>query len=94
VRYARRVDANQAEIVALLRQLGCIVEVTSDVGRGFPDLVVKTPKGTVLLVEVKDGSKPKWETLLTPAELATWARWGESYCVVATEGQARGLATL
>lgn len=40
VRHARRVDANQKEIVQALRDAGCTVEVLSDVGRGVPDLLV------------------------------------------------------
>ena len=92
MRRARRTDANQSAIVKSLRAAGCVVEVTSDVGRGFPDLVVRTPRGTVMLVEIKDGSLPPSRRALTPDELAFSKRWGVSYAVVETEGQALLLA--
>jgi hypothetical protein len=58
---ARRVDSNQAEIIAALEALGCRVIDTSGVGAGFPDLTVIRPDGSVCLVEVKTptgGIKP------------------------------------
>lgn len=94
MRRARRVDANQGQIVAALRTAGCVVEITSDVGRGFPDLVVRTPRGTALLVEVKDGSKPPSARALTNDERAVALRWGTAYRVVETELAARALASL
>jgi len=39
-RRAARVDANQKEIVTMLRRMGYSVAVTSDCGKGFPDIVV------------------------------------------------------
>jgi hypothetical protein len=50
---ARRVDANQADIVDALRSVGCWVDVTSGLGCGFADLVVARNDGLVFLVEVK-----------------------------------------
>jgi len=47
-----RTDANQTEIVAFLRAAGASVFVSSDVGRGFPDLVVGH-RGHTYLIEVK-----------------------------------------
>jgi len=52
----KRVDANQAEIVAALRKVGCSVWDTHEVGHGGPDvqvgragvnydLEIKTPRG-------------------------------------------------
>lgn len=52
MRRARNVDRNQAGIVRVLRAAGATVEVTADVGRGFPDLVVGW-RGRTLLFEVK-----------------------------------------
>ena len=52
MRYARRVDTNQAEIVQALRQIGAHVRDTSQVGDGFPDLVVSW-RGVNILVEIK-----------------------------------------
>ena len=82
MRRARRTDSNQGDIVKFLRQAGCVVEVTSDVGRGFPDLLVKTPKGRVMLIEIKDGTLSESRTRLTPQEHAMALKWGESYRVV------------
>jgi hypothetical protein len=81
VRRARRVDANQAQIVAALRAAGCTVEVLSDVGRGVPDLLVGI-RGRNLLVEVKDGSLPPSRRRLTDDELAWHARWRGAVVVV------------
>ena len=65
--YRKRVDRNQAEIVDALRRTGWHVEDTSSTGRGFPDLVVA--RGSrLLLLEVKDGTKPLYAQALTPAE--------------------------
>ena len=65
--YRKRVDANQAAIVQAMRALGWYVFDASSVGRGFPDLIA-AKGGAIVLVEVKDGSKPKSEQALTPAE--------------------------
>ena len=49
---AKRVDANQGEIVAALRAMGWAVADTSGVGRGFPDLCA-SKAGETVLIEVK-----------------------------------------
>ena len=49
---ARRVDANQAEIVEALRAAGALVHCTHTVGDGFPDLVAAID-GEVFLLEIK-----------------------------------------
>ena len=57
-------DANEGEIIELLRYMGCIV-IQMDRHAGF-DLVVVTPAdGKVHIVEVKNPER-KWK--LTPAE--------------------------
>jgi hypothetical protein len=89
VRRAGKTDSNQKPVVALLRSLGCRVRVTSGVGEGFPDCVARTPRGTVFLVEVKDGDEP-----LTPLELLFQADWGDAYVVVRSDHDARRLAAL
>ena len=48
----RRVDANQAEIVAALRAMGAHCQDLHDVGRGVPDLLVAYA-GRLTLIEVK-----------------------------------------
>ena len=52
-----RVDKNQQQIVSALRKLGCSVAITSDVGVGFPDLVIGL-NGVNFMVELKsEGGK-------------------------------------
>ena len=52
-RYAAKVDANHAEIVAALRTAGFYVCDTSRLGNGFPDLLCVNKQGLVVLLEVK-----------------------------------------
>ena len=47
-----RVDKNQQQIVSALRKLGCSVAITSDVGSGFPDVIVGY-NGRNYLIEIK-----------------------------------------
>jgi hypothetical protein len=53
--YARKVDANQPEIVKAFRECGASVLPLHRVGKGCPDLLVA--KGETFLAEIKDGSK-------------------------------------
>ena len=69
MRRARRVDANQTEIVNALRDAGCTVEILSDVGRGVPDLLVGLRCRNFLL-EIK---VPKAD--LTDKEAEWHQRW-------------------
>jgi hypothetical protein len=71
---AHRVDGNQSEIVAALRQVGASVFITSDVGKGFTDLVVAW-RGVNYLLEIKDPTQPLRNQKLTPAEAQFHARW-------------------
>lgn len=48
-----RADLNQSEIVKALRSVGATVHITSQVGSGFPDLVVGI-FGKNILIEVKN----------------------------------------
>ncbi len=77
--YAKRVDANQTEIVAAFRKMGCKVFVTSSVGNGYPDLLVGV-SNMAWHVEVKDGSKPLSQQKLTPAEKLFHEDWG--FCTI------------
>ena len=65
---AKKVDANQSEIVKCLRKLGCHVADTSKVGKGFPDIVV-SHLGVTVLVEIKDGAKAPSARKLTPQQV-------------------------
>jgi len=53
MRYRRRTDENQREIMQALRTLGFCVFDLSNVGRGCPDLLVGR-KGRIWLIEVKN----------------------------------------
>jgi hypothetical protein len=78
MRTAAKVDANQPQIVAAFRALGCVVFPTHQMGKGFPDLAVRCGK-IMCLVEIKDGAKPPSAQKLTPQEQAfhdAWAHHG------------------
>ena len=79
---ARKVDANQSEIVSMLRQVpGVSVHCTHMVADGFPDLVVGY-KGGNYLFEVKDGKKAKSARKLTEDESRFHATWkGRVYVI-------------
>ena len=97
MRHAKRVDANQADIVAALRARGWSVRVTSDIGKGFPDLtIMRLDDGWWRghLIEVKDGAKPKSKRQLTPDEIEMhdWLRAaGASVVVVETVADVEAL---
>ena len=67
MRRAAKVDANQREVVAALRDAGATVQLLHAVGEGCPDLLVGY-KGLNMLLEVKDGSKPPSAQKLTPQQ--------------------------
>ncbi len=68
--YAKRTDANQAEIVKTLRQAGADVYDLSKVGKGIPDLLV-TFNGETILMEVKANAKSRY----SPDQLKFIANW-------------------
>jgi hypothetical protein len=74
MRYAKRVDANQSEIIAAFERLGCSVIVI-----GEPvDLVVYMPWNGVrqnVFVEIKDGSKPPSAQKHTQQQVKFFAEW-------------------
>jgi len=78
----KRVDANQPEIVEDLRCRGFLVHVTSDLGRGFPDIVIGDPhKLTVFLCEVKNPEE-RWN--LTEGERKFHELWQGMVHVIET----------
>lgn len=81
MRRAAKVDANQAEIVGVLRAHGFTVYPAHAVGGGFPDLVVGWGKQT-FLVEVKDGAKPPSKQALTPAQQDFARDWKGNFRVI------------
>ncbi len=82
-----RVDDNQVEIVKTLRKMGVLVHVTSDLGNGFPDLVVSF-KGKLWLVEIKDGKKAKSRQKLTEKESEFHSIWAKHICIINSIDQA------
>jgi hypothetical protein len=83
VKFLRKIDANQPEIVKAFRQLGCKVLHLHTVGNGCADLLVGRPKlQKMLLVEIKDGSKPPSARKLTKDEQEFRNAWAGSYMVV------------
>ena len=77
-----RADANQNEIVSQLRDCGVSVEVLSQVGKAFPDLLVGF-RGKNYLMEVKgeDGE-------LSADQVKWHFEWNGQVCVVRTFGEA------
>lgn len=74
-RRAKR-DDNHGEIVQALRQCGCVVVDTAQLGGGVPDICVGV-KGSWTWLEIKDGSKPPSARALTEFE-AKWFREAQS----------------
>ena len=50
---AAKVDANQPDIVADLRKVGCQVLSLARLGKGCPDILVRSPSGGLYLFEIK-----------------------------------------
>lgn len=70
MRRAARTDGPHADIRDTLRKGGWYVHDCSRLGDGFPDLLIARG-GRLLLVEIKDGTKPPSRRALTPAERRT-----------------------
>ena len=67
----RKTDANQASIMAALRQVGATVVDLSAVGRGVPDLLVGF-RGNTYLLEVKNKAGRNRLTADQDVFLAWW----------------------
>jgi len=80
-RIAARIDANQNEIVRMLRLMGYSVAVTSACGKGFPDIVVGR-SGKNYLFEIKDGNKVPSKQKLTAAEQQFSDSWKGQYDII------------
>lgn len=81
MRRAAKVDANQAQIVADLRKVGCTVIPLHAVGGGVPDLLVGF-QGRNVLLEVKDGRKPPSKRKLTEDQAEFHDGWRGQVAVV------------
>lgn len=87
MRTAARTDANQAEIVEILRWSGATVQPLHQVGGGCPDLLVGF-RGRNYLLEVKDGSKKPSARYLTPAEIDWHDNWRGQVAIVNSADEA------
>lgn len=73
--YARKVDANQPEIVKAFRECGASVLPLHRVGKGCPDLLIGRSKAETFLAEIKDGSKPPSRRKLRDTQEEFRASW-------------------
>lgn len=67
--YARKVDANQAEIIRAYQQVGATVQTLQKEADGVPDLLIGW-LGQNYLVECKSDTGQ-----LTPAQVVFWRDW-------------------
>jgi Holliday junction resolvase len=74
MRRASRVDANQDQIVNVLRAYGATVQSLATVGNGCPDLLVGY-QGKTLLMEIKDGNKMPSKKKLNDLQTNWHANW-------------------
>ena len=68
VRRRARIDANHVEVRSALRAAGWTVVDCARIGAGFPDLLIAR-RGTIRMVEIKDGAKVKSKQQLTEDEV-------------------------
>lgn len=80
---AKRVDANQAQIVKELRDAGCSVQCLHEVGKGCPDILVGY-EGYNFLFEIKDPSKPPSKRKLTSDEETWHNSWAGDATIIFT----------
>ena len=81
MRRAARADANQAEVIRALRQIGATVLPMHALGKGAPD-VLAGYRGVNYALEIKDGSKPPSARALTPDEADWHADWRGQVAIV------------
>ena len=86
----KRVDANQKEIIATVREMGVSVLILSEVGRGCPDILLGL-FGQNHLVEIKDGQKPPSARKLTSDEQKFFDTWKGQVCIISSVEEAIAL---
>lgn len=84
---AKRIDANQNEIVKVLRSLGVSVLILSNVGKGCPDLLIGY-RNKCYLFEIKDGKKPKSAQKLTEHEFNFFQTWKGHATIISSVDEA------
>ncbi len=83
MRYAKRIDENQKQIVSELRSYGFIVNITSHIGNGFPDILIAKDR-KALGVEIKVKGKRKDLTDDEITMMTWWVELGMKYVVAET----------
>jgi hypothetical protein len=86
-RYSAKVDRNQSEIVAALRQAGATVQPLHSVGQGCPDLLVGY-RGRNWLIEVKDWQASNSDRELNARQVEWHGGWKGQVAKVETVGAA------
>jgi hypothetical protein len=77
-----KIDRCQPEIVKALRDAGATVAITSQVGKGFPDIVVGYNEVNYLMeLKVEDGK-------LTPDQRVFHSQWNGKVHIVRTSQEA------
>lgn len=87
MRKIARVDQNQAEIVGALREVGASVHVTSQLGGGFPDIVVGWQRRTYLMEIKREKGSPSSQAL-TDDERKFHEEWRGQASVVRSVAEA------
>lgn len=85
-RRAAKVDANQPEIVKVLRKCGWTVLIISQL-KNCCDLIV-SKNGRTVAVEVKDGSKPPSQQKLSDGEIKFKDSWQGEYAIIKNVNEA------
>ncbi len=84
---AARIDENQPDIVAALRQIGATVQPLHTVGSGCPDLLVGY-RGQNFLLEVKNPKQKPSDQRLTPDQVKWHGEWRGVVHIVKSEDDA------
>ena len=93
MRLRGRTDANQSQIVRDLRKMGATVYPTSNLGSGFPDILVGW-RGANWLFEVKDSNQPPSKQRLTDDEKDFHLAWDGQVAVITSAEGAMDIMTL
>jgi hypothetical protein len=87
VRKRAKIDANQAEIVAVLRRAGCTVQSLATIGNGCPDILVGHRRANYLF-EIKDIAQVPSKKKLTEDEWVWQRGWKGSVETIYSAEQA------
>jgi hypothetical protein len=87
-RTARRIDANQHEIVQALRDAGCAVAIV-----GQPIDLFVSKDGKTWAIEIKDGAKPPSQRRLERAQIEFFSKWQGRWAIVESAAQALELVS-